>query len=253
MKEFSAYMAPVMTFYSRPFYKDLALNGKGLGFLYLFLLLLICWTPVCTKLYYSMESGCHNQEAVAFINQIPEMTWTGSKLSIDKSCPYFVSVDGKPLIAYDTTGKMKALSDANPAQILLTEENFVARKEQGTEETVPYKQFVTDFKVGPTAIKDFLSKLPLWLSVAAWCCGVFVWVGHLIVALLLGAIGLLMDKRKLGYGTAVRLAAFAMTPAIILSTVIALTKLTIPGWNLLSLVVSAGFLYLAYSSVNQEA
>jgi hypothetical protein len=255
MKEFSPVAAPVMTFYSRPFYKDLALNGKGMGFIYLFLLLLICQTAVCIRTYYTVDTGCRDPECAAFVEQIPNMSWTDAKLSIDKPCPYTITGKGSPLIVFDTSGKMKSLSDAGPAQMLITADGFIAKKAEGTEESVPWKQFITkDIKFGPGMIKEFLSKMPLYITVFLWCLGIFVWIGHMFVAFMLGLAGLIMDRSKLGYGTAVRLSSFAMTPVIIISTLLQLTQVNAGMiWPLLSILVSIGFLYLAYSGVNQEA
>lgn len=257
MNESSAIAAPVMTFYSRSFYKDVAMNRKGLGFLYLFLLFWLCWTLICVRNYTIVDGVFRSKEGVALINQIPGMSWTNGKLSIDKDSPYSISQEGQPFIVFDTSGKMKSLSDAAPAHFLLTQDGCIFEdKAEGEEKSLHWKQFMTaDYNVGSGMIKDFLSKLPFWLAVGQWFLGIFFWVGHMLAALILGAIGLIMDRKNLGYATAVRLSSFAMTPCIILSTIRDLIPVHIPFWtrNCASTTILVLFLYFAYSSVNQEA
>ena len=45
MQEYNNTHTPYMSFYSAPFYQDVARNWHGLGFFYLFLLVIITWLP----------------------------------------------------------------------------------------------------------------------------------------------------------------------------------------------------------------
>lgn len=261
MKEHTAAQAPVMAFYSRPFYRDLAFNGKGVGFLYLFLLLLVCWSCLCARNFWEIQTGVHSKETTALVDQLPNMHYSQEKMSIDKPTPYAITIKNTPQVYFDMTGKMKSLSDAAPADILITDTFMIVRKDPkgGTEETIPWKAVadafkVSEFKFGPGMVKEFLYKLPLFFGVVSWVLGIFVWIGHMIVALFLGVFGLIMDRKKLGYLTAVRMGSFAMTPSVILSTLKDLVPLHIDGWiwSLIALVMSIGFLYLGYSAVNED-
>ncbi len=257
MNETSVFAAPVLAFFSRPFYKHIALKGKGLGFGYLFLLVLASWTLNSAHIYLAADAFCKSDGCTTFINQIPQMTWKDSKLSIDKPMPYAITLTGQPIstrnppLAYfDTTGKMKTLADADPAPMLLTEDGFSARKDTG-DQHANWKELVQNAKFGPDDARTILKNVPGAVAGLMWALGIFVFLTHLIQACIYGAFGMLMDRNKLGYGTAVRLAAFAMTPAIVLSTIKDLTFLPINYIivSLVSMVLTMGYLYFAFTSV----
>lgn len=242
-----------MTFFSGPFYRDLARNGKGLGFVYMLLLLFVCWAIISVRIFFLLQGSISGKESEFYVDQLPTMTLAGGKLSIDKASPCFIKdKDGKVIAAFDTSGKTTTLDAAGGAKILVTEDSFITEKESGAQETVPLKSFQTDFKFGPTDIKGFIDKIPLYLSVFVWLWGFFVWLGHLISALLYGVVGLIMDKSKLGYATAVRVGSFAMTPVILISTIKDIAVLNVPFWPLICMVITLAYMYFAYTAINQE-
>lgn len=255
MKEFSPLQAPFFTFFSKPFYRDLLLNGKGIGFVYLFLLLLFCWTLQTIKVFTLVQTGVNDKIVAEFVNQVPAMNVQNGKLSIDKPSPYLLGKDpdtGKPLIVFDTTGKITDLSQTDGAPILLTQDSFMVKEKDGSQKSVPWSQMKTDFSVSSTSINEILGKLPLWVAAGAWAVGIFVWVAHILQALLFGAFAMLMDSRKLGYQSMVRLASFAMTPSIVLSLIQFLVGKDVPAFGLISLAITMGYIYFGNQSARGD-
>ena len=254
MKEFAAYQAPVFSFFSKPFYSDLLKNGKGMGFIYLFLLLALTWTMLTVKIYFGMSSAFQTAEFNSVISQVPAMTWKGGKLSIDQPSPFLLKDEkGNPIAYFDMTGETKSLDKAQGAKLLITDEFMLAEKSGGVEESIPWSKFVTDFAFNREDLKSGLAKLVPIISGIVWGVGIFVWTGHIIMALLYGLAGLIMDKQKLGYVSMVRLGAFAMTPSIILSTLQGLIGFTIPAYGIISIVMTIGFMYFGYMSLSSES
>ncbi|MBX9686776.1 MAG: DUF1189 domain-containing protein [Candidatus Obscuribacterales bacterium] len=254
MKDFSPFQAPVLSFYSKPFYLDLAKNGKGMGFGYLFLLLLICWTLQSGKLFIDMQNGMSNPEVSLFVSQIPAIKLHEGKLSLDRPTPYMMkSKDGSPMILFDTSGASKDLKSAGGARMLVTQDFLIYEKSGGVEEVLPFEKFKDDFSFDQTIAKQWSSMLAPACAAFIWACGIFVYLGHLIAALLYGLAGLVMDKAKLGYPSMVRLASFAMTPAIMLSVLQALVGFQIPAFPMIAVAMTMAYLWIANSTLTAES
>ena len=166
MNETSVFAAPLLAFFSRPFYKHIALKGKGLGFGYLFLLVLVSWSLNAAHIAFAVDTFCKSDGCTTFINQIPQMNWKDSKLSIDKPTPYAITMTGQaisprnpPLAYFDTSGKMKTLADADPAPMLLTADGFFARKDTG-EQHSNWKELLQNAKFGPDNARAILKNFP---------------------------------------------------------------------------------------------
>lgn len=225
-----------------------------MGFVYLLLILLFCWTLESVKVFTMAQTAANDKTLAQFVNQIPEMNLQNGKLSIDKQSPYTLNdpQSGKPIAMFDTSGQTTDLAHANGATFLLTQDNLIVAERDGSEKTMPWSQMKTDFNVNSAKINDFISKLPLFSGIIFWAFGLFVWIAHILQALLFGAFALLMDSRKLGYKNMVRLAAFAMTPAIVLSLLQFLIGKDIPGFGLLSLAITMGYIYFGTQAVKGD-
>lgn len=256
MKDFSPFQAPVMTFFSAPFYKDLLRNGRGLGFAYLFLLLTLCWTMETVKVFVTLQSAMANKEVTELVNQVPAITLKNDKMSIDKPSPYVIKdiSTGTPIILFDMSGKTMDLAHANGAKILVTQDFAIMEKSSGMEETLPWSKFKADFNFEKSMLNDILAKVPSVCTGIFWICGFVVWIGHLLLALMYGVAGLIMDSKKLGYAAMVRLAAFAMTPSILISTLLFLTGLDskISFFGMVSVLITLGFMYFGNQSLKDE-
>lgn len=253
MNKFSPFQAPVYSFFSKDFYKDLLLNGKGMGFVYLFLLLAVTWSLQTGKIVFDMQTFLQKPEYISFMDQLPSMKWQEGKLSSDRPSPFTIKdTDGKPLFYFDLSGKTTSLADAGGAKVLVKEDCMIAQKNSGVEEMIPWDKF-PDFAFDKDQAKSGIAKLVPIIGGVIWGVGIFVWLGHLIAALIYGVFGLIMDKQKLGYPSMVRLASFAMTPSILLSMVQVLIGFAIPAFVLVSIIMTLGFMYFGNQSVKDGA
>lgn len=252
MTEYSMVQAPILSFYSKPFYRNVLKNGKGTGFLYLFLLLVCLWTLQTVRTYIQVETGLSDPDLKEFKDQLPDFDMKGGKLSINKPSPWkFIDKDGRTICVIDTSGQLKTLEQAQ-TRLLITEEYAVAEKSNGVEQKIPFKGFEQDFSVKRADIDKALSQLPMWIAAIMWLCGIFVWLGHIIQAAIYGCVGLFFDKTKLGYGACVRLASFAMTPAMIVSCLMALSGFTFSGFGALCLVATIVYIILGFKTLKDE-
>ena len=127
MKKYSIIHAPVMSFFSMDFYRDVGLNWKGVGFGYLFLLLAVFWVPKIIRIQW-MASDFVEYEAPDVVGQVPEITIADGEVSIKEPQPYYITMpdSNKAIAIIDTTGSIVSLEDSN-AFCLLTKTDFIMR------------------------------------------------------------------------------------------------------------------------------
>ena len=128
MKRFSIFHIPVLSFFSKELYIDVGLHWKGVNFLYLLLLLAICWIPTMIGIHVSFLDFIDN-EAPAVVEQVPEITITNGEASIKEPQPYYIKdpENGDVLAIIDTTGTIDSLEDPN-AICLLTKSRVIYRE-----------------------------------------------------------------------------------------------------------------------------
>jgi hypothetical protein len=246
MKRFSIVHPFVFSFFSRDLYRDFARNRSGAGFLYLLLLLAICWIPDTIK---TAASFSHFTATVApgFINQVPNITITDGEVSISEPMPYSIKDpdSGAVIAILDTTGAITELEDSG-TPVLLTKTKLIFRKsasETRVYDLSPIKSF--------TLTKE---RLHGWLHIARKClmiaffpiCVLGSFVYRIVQALIYAAIGLIFAsllKVRLGYASLLRLSVVAVTPAVILDTLRDLTGYRIPAWGLICFLIAMGYLF----------
>lgn len=256
MKDFSPFQGPIFTFFSAPFYKDLLLHGKGMGFAYLFLLLSLIWAMETVKVYTVMQGFAANKDVVKFLEQIPGMSLKDNKFSIDRPSPWALKEpsSGQTIVYFDTSGKTQDLDHADGAKILVTQDYMLMEeKTGGGTKTLPWSDLKSDFSLESKDVKGVMSTTvtPMVTGVF-WFLGIFAWMGHLMLALIYGALALIMDAKKLGYVPMVRLASFAMTPAMIISLLQFMIGFDIPYYGFLTIPLSLGFIYFGNQSLKDE-
>jgi len=252
MKQFSIIHVPFMSFFSKDLYIDVGLNWKGVCFSYLLLLLVLCWIPTMIKTHVGVSDFIDN-EAPAFVEQVPEITIIDGEASIKEPQPYYITApeSNDVLAIIDTTGTIGSLGDAN-TMCLLTQTSFIYR--QGEFETRTYdlsevEHFVLDSERITEWLQTFKKYVAIVLSPFA-LLGSYVY--RIVQALIYAAIGLLfasLCKITLSYGALLRLAITAVTPCIIVSTVLGLVGIYLPMFFYLP--AALGYLFFGVKAISQ--
>lgn len=257
MKEFPAYQAPFLSFFSGDLYRQVAGKWSGIGFGYLTLVTLVCVIVSSVGLCMSMNSAVES-----LFSKMPGITLKNYKLSIDKPVPYVIQLDipgDANKIVFDTSGKMKSLEDAEGAIMLVTEDELIMKDRVSEESRSSWKtmdaQDWTLTRESLTQLKALVGQIVLGIMVVLGIMSLF---GHYFLALLYGAIGLIMSNvtgAKLGFGATVRLACVAMTPAMLVSMLSILfgQMIVAQWWGGLSIPVTLGFLYFACAAAAKNA
>jgi hypothetical protein len=252
MRKFSIIHVPLLSFFSKDLYIDVGLNWKGVGFAYLLLLLALCWIPTMIKTHVGVSDFIDN-EAPAFVEQVPEITIIDGEASIKEAQPYYITApkSNDVLAIIDTTGTIGSLEDAN-AMCLLTKTSFIWR--EGEFETRTYDlSEVEHFVVDSERITGWLETFKKFFIVAM---SPFALLGsylyRIVQALIYAAIGLLfasLCKITLSYSALLRLSITAVTPCIIVSTVLGLGGIYLPMF--FYLLAALGYLFFGVKVISQ--
>jgi hypothetical protein len=255
MKKFSAIHIPPLSFFSKELYSDVALHWRGVNFLYLLLLLAICWIPIMIKLNNSITQFVDN-EAPRIVEQVPKITITNGEASIDEPQPYYIKApdSNSTLAIIDTTGTIKSL-DNTGAYLLLTKKTLIVR--QSDVETRAYSL---------AQVKNFVltsDRLMKWLHIFKKIFIIILYplallssfIFRIIQALIYGAIGLLFAswcRIKLSYDALIRLSVIAVTPCIIISTVLLLANVHLSYDALIYFLIAMAYLLFGVKATAGE-
>ena len=114
-KCFPLLQIPVLSFFSKGLYRGVMQNWRGRsgGFVYLFLLLAVCWAPSMVKLHFQTLDFIR-KDAPGVVTQLPEITIEKGVVSVKAPQPYYIHDPGTRTIiaAIDTTGGISSLEDS---------------------------------------------------------------------------------------------------------------------------------------------
>lgn len=253
MKKYSIFHIPVLSFFSKELYREVGLHWKGVNFLYLFLLLAVCLMPTTIKIYFGFTNFVNN-EAPAFIEQVPEITIDNGKVSINEPQPYYIKdpEKGDALAIIDTTGQITSLEDTD-ALCLLTGDKLITRKSKFENRTYDLSK-VKKFVVNSERITGWLNIARKFLVVFVYPLALFgSYLFRIVQALIYAAIGLLFAswcKVTLSYPALLRLAVAAMTPCLLVKTIFGIAGIHLPCLtSLIFLIITLAYLYFAVKAI----
>jgi hypothetical protein len=255
MKRYSIFHIPVMSFFSKELYADIGLHWKGTCFGYLFLLLAICWIPGMFEINAAM-SNFIKKEAPKIISQVPAFSIVNGEASINEPQPYYIKEPdtGKPLVIIDTTGKITSL-EGSEAMGLVTKTKAVFKKSTVETRTFDFSG-IKEFNLDQNRITGWLNiAKKLLIPVLYPICVLGSFVGRIIQVLIYAAIGLLFAfwcKSKLSYGGLVRSAVAAITPFIIIRTILGALQVSLPFAGLWYFLGAMAYLFFGVKAVSQE-
>lgn len=250
--QYSIFKAPFYSFFSKEFYVKTAREGKGTGFLYLFVVVLVGVILSTASGSWHLNESLNNPELDEIIKQLPDLSIKSGVMSINKPSPYRVPfhhlvTKEKKLLIFDTSGQITTTDEASA---LFTEKGFLM---EGQKETLPWSTLGRDVEFKALELKSFFKTVSLWFFLFGVLLTPIAWFWHVVLALVYGAVGMIMDRQKLGFKTALRMASVAMTPTIVLTTLFYLFFCKPELWELITVPVSLGYLFFGYSAVSNSS
>jgi hypothetical protein len=253
MRQYTIFHAPVMSFFSRNFYRDVGLNWNGTGLAYLLLLLIICSVPYIVKVHLEVNNFIKSN-APAIIYQIPPIKIIKGEASTAEAETYrIISPDNKKVIAIiDTTGQTTSL-EGTDAKVLLTKTDLIYKHSDVETRTFNLKT-VDNFSIDLKKIVIWLGLFDNYFAILLFpflVMGFFIY--RALQLLIYGVIGLLfakLCKADLTYKTLYRLAVMAVTPAIIVNTIFQTAGITFPMYGLVFFLIAMIYLFVAVKTVS---
>lgn len=239
--------APLASFYSRPFYREVAARWRGASFLYLLLVLALCWIPFLWGVYGNWARFA-GTEAEPLLAQIPPVTISGGVVTADVPQPHSITDGGTGTVfaIIDTTGQVQSLDDVD-AKMLLTRTQLIVRK--GERETRIYDlSSIENFSLDRDRVRGWLNVSAAWGPPFVYVLMIlFSCVYRVLQALVFALIGLAFRPAPglaPGYPGVLSLALVAVTPAVIVKTVLDLVGATFPFRELVIALIAIAYLYL---------
>ncbi|HEV8606567.1 MAG TPA: DUF1189 family protein [Tepidisphaeraceae bacterium] len=248
MRRYSRIRALILSLFSPDLYRDVAANWRGVGFLYLLLILTLTWIPVIYKMHVGFKDFAQT-EFPTVIRDFPPITITKGVVSSPVPQPHYLSEpkSGKTLFILDTTGQITQLPPGNEPMILLTKTEIIYRNQRETRVIELSKDL--DFYIDR-------AKLQGWMD---WAVGKFVlfffplallfsFIFRIITTLIYAVVGLIFNsiyQKNLSFGALMRLAAVSTSAVIYIDTVFDLIGHTPRFWTLLGFALTCVYVSLA--------
>jgi hypothetical protein len=263
MKTYGLLSAIPMSFYSGAVYRDVGRNWTGIGLLYLAVLLAICWVPTAIRVHFGLHRFA--------VTDVPQMTATLPEITIRdgymRANPpgrhELRESNARPdttpaaLIIDDSIDEVP--SDLPRGTMMLTRREFGAARSNREEMRIFQLSAAGDVHVTRQSAAGFLSSLQFWVPPLAYLAGL---LGSLIVRLvqatLYGLLAQTLARRRdvpLEYAAAMRIAAVAVTPWIVLRTLMWFMP-TEPVWYLrwpLAIAMTVAYIKFAISALAEAA
>lgn len=247
MSEYNIFQALIMSFYSRRLYRDVAVNWGGKAFLYLLLLVALSWA-VHTVVYQLALSKTFNVYGHEFFSQVPTLTIKDGKLSTPEKRPYMIKspFTKEDVILIDTTGQTTSLSQTK-ATILVTQTEIISQTKPNEIRTDVLPAHLNTVIV-PDQVESYLSHYLgyawIFIFIFSVICAYIFRILQTLVYGIFGKIFALIGRVPIRYMQAVQISMVAITPGVIIRTILDVFGIMFPFEGLLFFVLA--MLYLIY-------
>ena len=248
MKQFNSLQAIYKSFYSRALYRDVVNNWGADVVLCLLLVLAICWAVAMVKMQPILTHGMV-EFTTDVAKQMPNITIKNGMVNTPQNRPYFIkdSETNELVGIIDTSGQYTKL-DTNDRKMLLTQHEFWTVSHDGVVKIYKIPATVT-LSIVPENIKTQAIKWTPWAWVLLFPLFVlFSLMYRLIQSLIYAVIGKLLAMIggiHLSYANVLKLTIIALTPTIIVWTVLDWFNLFFPKESLFYFVLSISYIVYA--------
>lgn len=125
---YNYWQALYLSFFSSHLYVDVGKRWRGMGILYLLLLMFLITLPFALRVTINFNQY-FSEEIIAPLKKIPKLYVQNGKVSLDKPMPYLIKNErGEVVSIIDTTGTVKTIDGTFPAlSTLITKDKFYYR------------------------------------------------------------------------------------------------------------------------------
>lgn len=248
MSKYNVIQGIYKSFYSPDFYRDVGANWGGKAFFYLFFLLALSWIGQ-TFIIQTTISHLYQQGSEAIIKQIPVITIKDGVASTPSSQPYVIKdMDGhdKVFAVIDTSDKEVDINNFK-GTLLLTKDKLITRPKANEVRVYEFPKSL-NATLDPTQINSHIESVIGYAWIAIFILALLTSYIYRIVQVLLyaiiGKIFSLLTGSRVFYGKILQITMVALTPAIILASVLDLCSYTLPNEDYICFGLT--MLYMAF-------
>lgn len=245
MPQYNLFQAIYMSFYSRSLYKDVANNWGAKSFLYLLILLSLTWVVSIYQAQQAISSG-YATMSETLVAQVPVMTITDGKLKTPENRPYIISDPNskEALVVIDTSGKYTSLEQIN-TNVLITPTRIYSKPKENQQriDEIPAK---LNLVVAPDVVNGYIKRFVSFFWIPFFLFAVlFSYLYRIFQALVYSILGKLMAMVmgvKLSYWQILQIMMVAITPVLLICTVLHALSLDLIRHNLVYFLLAMGYL-----------
>ena len=218
---------------------------KSFVYRYLLLILAICSIPA----FFIINTNIHdyiNGPGKKVIQQVPEIYIKDGAIHTEVSLPFIINdpETEKELIIIDNTGKYSSLEDSE-AFILLKNGELVVRTHENNAQHFDLSEF-NDFKINKTKLKESIP-LVKWVVILMYIMyTLFLFIFYLILVHIYAWSGGFLDQfagSGLSYQPILRISTLAITPVLIIDSVLKILVIYVPNWGIVNIILSMSLIY----------
>ena len=227
--------AIIKSFYSSKLYQEVAQNWHGRSFLYLLVLLLICWVIMAGTITFKANTEMHMFAQKITTMDIPSLHFKKGIASTKATTPYYIKdhASGKTVIIIDTNNKIRNFHH-NDATILIQKKSISVKDNTTNKISQYYYSNKMNLDIGPKQIKNFIQSSSKWITPLTFIIILFAGlilayiyrIIQILIYALIGKLFCLILKRRMFYESLISLSTICITPAIIISTIASICELS---------------------------
>lgn len=255
------WQALYMSFYSKWLYVDVAKRWRGIGLIYLLLVIAICSIPFSLRIAFDFNKT-FNRQIIEPLLQLPTVYVQSGNVIFDKPMPYLIRNDkNQVVIIIDTTGKVTEFTDKYPYLNILINKNSinfrlptpellgvtVAPDKNGVPIVQPLDKEMNMVFDGKKIIRDnaisglkYASQLMIYPIVVAILYSIMVAV-LLVIAFLGQVFSRVFFSFSISFIKSSRLLLVASTPMLVVLAIILSLNFAFPGFGVILLAFLAAY------------
>lgn len=251
---FNLFHAPILSFFSSEFYKDVVLRWKGIGISYLCLLTLLFTLPEAVKMHRDL-SHFLSLAGPKVISQFPVMTLKDGKLSINSPSPHKIYYkDKQPIAIIDTSKTYKGPNEAK-TYVYITDSHLFIKRSEDTYSQIELSRFgdiVIDHHVLNRWLEFIRQTFMIVFGPVLYLIALFYFFMHVLVC---ASVGSIMAKKiypEANYVQLMRLSSVALTPPVMLQIIHILLEIDFPYSGPITLAFTLCYVYFGLKSSSDK-
>ena len=242
---------PILSFYSKRFYRDVSSRWKGTNLGYLCVMLAICLIPAARNAG-KLAEQIINEKAELFLMQIPPMQVEDGRLTVDAPQPYSIIDGNHTVLLIDTTGAINNLQQAG-ALTLLTQTEFHLQQQGQAPLIVPLSEF-RNMELDQGIASAIVARtreifVPVFYGLT-YLASLILLVLAAMICSVIAMVFATMQSRDVNYSAGLRLSVLALTPPTLLSGALEAANQTIPFF--LYALLALTYLYMAVGAARKS-